>query len=128
MLTSNLRLRVALGFLALVFPASIVSAANSFSNSLTGFTGDSTVPATVSAVATAGFNFSDLGVGPAPADPNVYKVKFGSGGATFGDMQPVNAARNYMRTIATDYTNTCFLAEVTITTTNIDKQNVYFGL
>jgi len=112
-----------------VVPASIVSAANSFSNSLTGFTGDSTVPATVSAVATAGFNFSDLGVGTTtPPDPSTYKVKFGAGGATFGDLQPVNAARNYMRTIATDYANTSFVAEVTITTTNVDKQSVYFGL
>jgi len=39
MVPSNLRLRVALGFFALIFPASIVSAANSFSNSLTGFHG-----------------------------------------------------------------------------------------
>jgi hypothetical protein len=129
MLTSNLRLRIALGFLTLVFPASIVSAANSFSNSLTGFTGDSTVPATVSAVAAAGFNFSDAGVGDAAApDPSVYKVKFGTSGATFGDLQPVNFARNYMRSTATDYANTSFVAEVTITSTDIDNQNVYFGL
>src|SRR6478752_1631845 len=107
MLTSNLRLRVALGFLTLVGPASIVSAANSFSNSLTGFTGDSTVPATVTAVATAGFNFSDVGVGTTAApDPSTYKVKFGATGAAFGDQQPVNAARNYMRTVASDYANT----------------------
>ena len=42
MIPSNLRLRVALASLVLICPASIVSAANSFSNSLTGFTGDST--------------------------------------------------------------------------------------
>ena len=60
--------------------------------------------------------------------PSIYKVKFGSSGATFGDMQPVNSARNYMRTVATDYANTSFVAEVTITSTDIDKQSVYFGL
>jgi hypothetical protein len=129
MLTSNLRLRVALGFLALVFPASIVSAANSFSNSLTGFTGDSTQAATASAVAAAGFNFSNDGVGSnTPPPATVYKVQFDSSGAKFGDGQPVNDGRNYMRTNATDYANTSFVAEVTITTTDIDNQNAYFGL
>src|SRR3954467_15853058 len=111
MIKSNLRFRVALVCLSLALAASNASAANSFSNSLTGFTGDSTVPATVSAVTAAGFNFSDLGVGDTPPpDPSTYKVKFGSSGATFGDLQPVNVARNYMRTIATDYANTSFVA------------------
>src|SRR5215217_5441424 len=118
MIPSNLRLHVALGFLVLVFPSSIVWAANSFSNSLTGFTGDSTQAATVSAVTAAGFNFSNDGVGSAtPPDATVYKVRFDSSGAIFGDLQPVNDARNYMRTIATDYASTSFVAEVTITTT-----------
>jgi hypothetical protein len=118
-----------LGFLVLIFPASIVSAANSFSNSLTGFTGDSTQPATVSAVAAAGFNFSDDGVGTtAPPAASVYKVQFDSSGAKFGVGQVVNDGRNYMRTTATDYANTSFVAEVTITTADIDNQNAYFGL
>jgi hypothetical protein len=122
-------LRVAFAFLTLVCPASIASAANSFSNSLTGFTGDSTQAATVSAVAAAGFNFSNDGVGSTtPPAATVYKVKFGPSGATFGDLQPVNDGRNYMRTIATDYANTSFVAELTFAATDIDKNNVYFGL
>src|SRR3954468_24968159 len=90
-------------------------AANSFSNSLTGFTGDSTVPATVSAVAAAGFNFSNDGVGTAaPPAASVYKVQFDATGASFPGA--LNIGRNYMRTVATDYDNTSFVAEVTITT------------
>src|SRR4051794_34461507 len=104
MIISNLRFRVTFAFLTLIFPASIALAANSFSNSLTGFTGDSTQPATVSAVATAGFNFSNDGVGSnAPPPASVYKVQFDTSGAKFGVGQLVNVGRNYMRTIATDY-------------------------
>ena len=80
-------------------------------------------------MAAAGFNFSNDGVGTAaPPAASVYKVQFDATGAKFGDGQPVNDGRNYMRTVATDYDNTSFVAEVTITTTDIDNQNAYFGL
>src|SRR4051794_28716417 len=129
MITSNLRFRVGLVIATLICPLSIASAASSLSNSLTGFTGDSTVPATQTAVAAAGFNFSDDGVGSAaPPAASVYKVQFDSSGAKFGVGQPVNVGRNYMRTIATDYANTSFVSEVTITSSDIDTQNAYVGL
>src|SRR4051812_49344095 len=97
MVLSNLRLPVAFGFFALVLPASIAAAANSFSNSLTGFTGDSTQAPTVSAVAAAGFNFSNDGVGTSgPPPATVYQVQFDSSGAIFGIGQPVNEGRNFM--------------------------------
>src|SRR5262245_56363231 len=100
MIISNLRFRAGLVIATLICPASGASAANSFSNSLTGFTGESTVPATQTAVAAAGFNFSNDGVGTAAPPPaSTYKVQFDSSGAKFGVGQVVNDGRNYMRTI-----------------------------
>jgi hypothetical protein len=101
-------------------------AATNITNSLTGFTGDSTQPATLSALAAAGFNVADL------TDP-IPKVKFDSGGAKFGDgvgmtADEGNAGRNYLRTNDTDYANVSFVAEVTIVTPDIDMQDAYFGL
>jgi hypothetical protein len=107
--------------------SSAALAANSFSNSLTGFTGDSNQPATVAAVAAAGFNFSNDGVGDTPPPAaSVYQIQFGASGATFSGI--LNNGRNYMRTIATDYANTSFVAEATFTETDIDNQDAYFGL
>jgi hypothetical protein len=68
-----------------------------------------------------------VGTGTPPA-ASVYKVQFDSSGAKFGDLQLVNDARNYMRTNDTDYANVSFVAEVTFTAVDIDKQNVYFGI
>ena len=127
MISINSGLRIIVGLMAPCAMSVAAFGANSFSNSLTGFTGDSTQPATVTAVAAAGFNFSNDGVGStAPPAASVYKVQFGATGATFPGI--LNDGRNYMRTVATDYSNTSFVAEVTFNETDIDNQNVYFGL
>jgi hypothetical protein len=82
-------------------------AATSLSNPLTGFTGDSTQPATQAALATAGFSVSNsVEVDPA--------VVFDSGGAHFGTLISDNGGRNYMRTIQSDYADIRFVAEVTM--------------
>ena len=121
----NLFMRFSLALLPLLLAASTAWAAGSFSNSLTGFTGDSTVPATQTAVAGAGFNFFEFGTA-------VTKVRFGASGATFGDVLTTtdeggNAERNYVRTNDSDYANHSFVAEITIATPNIDIQDAYFG-
>jgi hypothetical protein len=91
-------------------------AANSFSNSLTGFSGNSTVPATQAALAAAGFNvYSTQGFTEDPPgnffDPT---IQFDSSGAHFGDLWGGDGGRNFMRTNAADYANYDFTAEVTI--------------
>jgi hypothetical protein len=94
--------RVSLALVLLM--AGTASAATSLSNSLTGFTGDSSLPATQAAVAAAGFNFSST---DSP-------VVFDANGAHFGTLVSENAGRDYMRTIQTDYANISFVAEVTL--------------
>jgi hypothetical protein len=129
MISINSGLRLLASLLAPLLLGTAAFGANSFSNSLTGFTGDSTQPATVSAVAAAGFNFSNDGVGAGTPPPaSAYKVQYDATGAKFGVGQPVNDGRNYMRTVATDYANTSFVAEVTFTETDLEAQNAYFGL
>jgi hypothetical protein len=116
------------GFLSwattLVTPA---LSANSFSNSLTGFTGDSTVPATQAAVGAAGFNFaSTAGLDPEfTMDPT---VAFGSNGATFGLLFGGDGGRNYMRTNDSDYATVDFVAEITFESTDLVGQEVFIGL
>lgn len=112
---------------AMLLTVATASAATSFSNSLTGFTGDSTVPATQAAVAAAGFNFAEFG------DANT-KVSFSAGGAQFGPVlgttpEDGNIQRNYMRTNDSDYSAVSFVLEITIATTqDIDLQDAYVGL
>ncbi len=100
---------------------SVASGAVNVNNSLTGFTGDSTQPATQTAVAAAGLNFFEFG-------DAVTKVSFDANGAAFGVGQPDSEGRNYMRTIDTDYANVNFVAEISIVTPDIDAQDAYFGL
>jgi hypothetical protein len=106
--------------LPVVAAASVASAASSFSNSLTGFTGNSTQPATQEAVAAAGFNFSDLESDTA--------VQFDASGAHFDALLLGNDGRNYVRTIETDYANVSFEAEITVVAPFIDLQDGYFGI
>ena len=125
MIRSHLFMRCGLAVLPLLLTGTTAVAASSLSNSLTGFTGDSTVPATQAAVAAAGFNFFEFG-------DATTKVTFNSSGATFGNSATVdedlgNAERNYVRTIDSDYANHSFVAEITIATPNIDAQDAYFG-
>ena len=110
--------------------ASIALGAANITNSLKGFTGNSTVPATQTAVASAGFNFtSPLGQHEDPpgtvVDPT---INFDSGGAHFGDVFANDEGRNYIRTNDSDYANHSFVAEVTFEAPFIDFQDVYFGM
>jgi hypothetical protein len=99
-------------------------AASSLSNPLTGFTGDSTQPATQAALAAAGFNFANtVGIDPA--------VVFDSNGANFGTSIADSGGRNYMRTIESDYANVRFVAEVTMAIPTSDLspfQSGFLGL
>src|SRR3972149_2783793 len=93
--------------------AATAPAASSLSNSLTGFTGDSTQAGTQAALATAGIEFAstaglDLEVGNDPT------VAFDANGATVGSLWAGDGGRNYMRTIESDYAFSSFVAEVTI--------------
>lgn len=114
----------------LALTASVAFGATSFSNSLTGFTGDSTLPATRTALATAGFSVSsDFGATEDPpgtaVDPT---IAFDSAGVNFGLNIPGNGGRNYLRTIQSDYATTSFVAEITIVPIDMDIQDIYFGL
>jgi hypothetical protein len=100
--------------------AGTASGATSFSNSLTGFTGDSSQPATQAALSAAGFNlFANDGDGT---------VTFDSSGASFGLFAPGDAGRNYMRTNDSDYATTTFVAEVTMVTADQESQDGFFGI
>jgi hypothetical protein len=88
-------------------------AATSFSNSLTGFTGDSTQPATQAALAAAGFNFFSTDSGPA--------VVFDANGAKFGSVTSGDDGRNFMRTNDSDYANFSSVSEVTLVVPNLDN-------
>jgi hypothetical protein len=128
------RCGLALGMLALA--ASTASAAVSFSNPLTGFTGDSTQPATQTALAAAGFTIhSTLGFTSDPPDTDTYNyndidptVVFDSQGATFGSLFSGFAGRNHMRTVHANYADYSFVAEITFVTADIDFQDAYFGM
>jgi hypothetical protein len=87
--------------------------ATSFSNSLTGFTGDSSQPATQAALAAAGFNVFNT------AD-EVATVTFDSSGAHFGSFSSGDSGRNFMRTNQSDYANVNFVAEVTLVVPDLD--------
>jgi hypothetical protein len=104
--------------------------ATSFSNSLKGFTGNSTQPATQTAVTAAGFNFSNSqGAQEDPPGTQIDPtIVFSSSGATFGSLFSGNEGRNYMRTVQSDYATTSFVAEISIEVVDMDLQDVYFGL
>ena len=104
----------------------VAPGATSFSNSLTGFTGDSTVPATQAAVAAAGFNFfSTEGLDAEfTMDPTIV---FGPTGANFGSLYGGDNGRNYMRTNDSDYATVNFVAEITVEST-ATAQQVFIGL
>jgi hypothetical protein len=110
---------IALAFITLALVAGAARAADSFTNSLTGFTGDSTLAATRTALAAAGFDVTDA-AGAA--------IFFDSSGAVFGATQAGDEGRNYLRTSDSDYANVSFVAEVTWVTTDIMPQASYFGL
>jgi hypothetical protein len=110
---------------SLLLAAGVAPAATSFSNALTGFTGNSTQPATQAAVAAAGFNFTSTAGFVEDTDPT---IQFDSSGAIFGTFFPGDGGRNFMRTVAADYANHSIVAEVTWVTTDMSTQAAYIGL
>jgi hypothetical protein len=115
------RVRFGSAMLLTLVATSVASGAVNVNNALTGFTGDSTQPATQAAVAAAGLNFFEFG-------DAVTKVSFDSSGAAFGVGQEDSFGRNYIRTNDTDYANVNFVAEITIVTPDIELQDAYVGL
>jgi hypothetical protein len=105
------------------------TAATSFTNSLTGFTGDSTVPATQTAVGAAGFNFaSTAGFNEDfTANPT---IAFDASGAHFGTLLGGDGGRNYVRTNDSDYATVSFVAEITFTVGSlpVTNQQPFFGM
>jgi PEP-CTERM motif len=118
-------------FLVLVLGGA-ASAATSFSNSLTGFTGDSTMAATQTAVGAAGFNFFSI-AGLAEDFTSDPTVTFDGNGAAFGKLFAGDGGRNYMRTNDSDYATVPFVAEITMTVgaaggPPVSNQQPFFGM
>lgn len=110
---------------ALTAAASVASAATSITNSLKGFTGNSTQAATQNALAAVGLAFTST---EGAVDVNDPTVGFDSAGAHFGDFAAGDAGRNFIRTTAADFANYSFTAEVTWVTSDFFSQAAYFGL
>jgi len=91
-----------------------VQATPPLSNSLTGFTGNTAVPATQAALAAAGLEAASVG--------NESAVYFDASGAHFGTAAAGDSGRNYLRTVASDYATRSFVAEITMTFTSDDQQ------
>jgi hypothetical protein len=112
--------------------APLANAAAPYSNSLTGFSGNSTQPATQAAVTGAGLTFfstaglNDNGTPADPSDDSNDTVVFDASGAHFGSLIPGDAGRNYMRTSISDYATVDFTAEITFEAN--DNQAVFFGI
>jgi hypothetical protein len=113
--------------------AMVAGAASPMSNSLTGFTGDSTQAGTQAAVGAAGLNFfsttglNDNGTPGDPADDSNDTVVFDAGGAHVGSLIAGDSGRNYIRTNDSDYATVSFVAEITFET-NSDDDAVFIGL
>ncbi len=116
--------------------------ANSMSNSLTGFTGDSTQAGTQTAVGAAGLTFystdgevtaiNDNGTPDDTSDDfeevvSNDTVVFDGDGAHFGSLIAGDGGRTYMRTSQSNFATKSFVAEITFETTN-DEQQVFFGV
>jgi len=125
-----------------LYIAGTVQAASPLSNSLTGYTGNSTQAGTQAAVGAGGLNFFST-TGPAfsnndngtPDDPlddfleqsSDDSVVLDGGGAHFGSLWAGDGGRNYMRTNVSDYATVQFVAEITFNTT-ADDQAVFIGI
>lgn len=94
-------------------------AASSLSNSLTGFTGDTSQAATQTALTAAGLEAADTTAGPI--------VVFGANGAGYGTTVPSDGGRNYLRTIES-YALNSYTAEVTAHVQGLKEQQVFFGM
>jgi len=99
--------------------ATSAKAGASFSNTLTGFTGDSSQGATQSALAAAGFEVDSTSSAAAAA--------FSSSGAAFGTTTAGDNGRNYLRTID-DYGLAPFQAFVTFESSDLGVKQGFFGV
>jgi hypothetical protein len=106
--------------------ASTGSAATSLSNSLRGFTGNSTDPAVQSAVGAAGFEFSST-AGLAEDFSSDPTITFDASGANFGTLFAGDGGRNYLRTIES-YAFDSYVAEVTVVVDTLGTDQVFFGM
>ncbi len=118
--------------------AVVAEAADSYSNSLTGLTGDSTQAGTQAALAAAGLSvfsttgeiISDNGTPGDPLDDFVesnHTVVFDGGGAHVGSLIAGDGGRNYVRTVQSDFATAKFVAEITFEASTND-QAVFIGL
>jgi hypothetical protein len=131
--TSAVRIACAMGVGAgawLSLAATSAWGATSITNSLTGFTGNSTQTATQNALGAVGLGFtSTAGFSEDPpgtfVDPT---VQFDSSGALFGGANAGDPGRNFIRTTQTDYANVSFTAEVSWVSSILDGSAAYFGL
>jgi hypothetical protein len=115
----------ATSLLLLFGTASGALAATNVTNSLTGFTGNSTQAATQTALAAAGFTVSSTEGNAGTYDPT---ITFDASGAHFGTGFTGDGGRNYMRTNDSDYAKVNFTAQVTMVVPDIDAQDAYVGL
>jgi hypothetical protein len=127
--------RATLSLAAVLAAGSTALAASSLSNSLKGFTGDSTQVATQTAVTAAGLEFFSIEGASDDLTRNP-TVTFDDGGAHFGlqfalDGLGGDGGRNYMRTIDSDYATTSFVAEITFDATfapELTVTQVFIGM
>lgn len=110
--------------LALVMAAN-APAASSLTNSLKGFTGDSSLVDTQAALNAAGFNFASTAGSTTGSDP---RIVFNTSGATAGSFRAGDAGRNYLRTNEIDYATVDFVAEVTVTVDTLGTDQFFFGM
>ncbi|QDT73170.1 hypothetical protein [Lacipirellula limnantheis] len=119
-------LRSGLGAVVGISLTTAAPAASTIVNSLTGFTGDSTLPATQTAATTAGLEFASI-AGLAEDFSSDPTVAFGATGAAFGGLYAGDGGRNYMRTID-DYAFDSYVAEVTVVVDTLATDVVFFGM
>lgn len=97
-------------------------AATTFSDSLRNHVGSSTDESLQQQLAAGGLEF-------ASTSPFEYRaVEMGPKGAAFGTKFLGDFGRNIIRTVATDYATVSFVAEVTVESSLLAYQDVYFGM
>jgi hypothetical protein len=123
-----------ISFIFALLGVATASAATSFSNSLQGFTGDSTLAGTQAAALAAGFDFfsttgfNDNGTPADMGDDSDPTVVLDASGVHFGSLFAGDGGRNYMRTTQADFATSDFTAEITFVTPDLKAQDVFFGL
>lgn len=110
--------------------AGTLRAASSFSDPLTGYTGESSQAGTQAQLAAGGWdtwnpNGASLDLNNNPYDP---RVAYDGTGAHFGTFIAGDAGRSYQRTLATDYFTQSFVAKVTVVQNPIGLAQAFFGL